>query len=92
METGTLLPVLAASLRRAETLATSVTSRGFDPTAKRTFYPELKLSLGQWWVFLVLGALWLGIAGTKLLYWLYLAEIYYHTSLRGLYDLARRWL
>ena len=35
---------------------------------------------------------WLAIVGTKLLWWLYVAEIYYHPSLRGLYDIARRWL
>lgn len=92
IETSLLLPVLAASLRRAETLATSVTSRGFDPTAKRTFYPELRLRHAEWSALLGLGAVWLAIVGTKLLWWLYVAEIYYHPSLRGLYDVARRWL
>ena len=92
METRLLLPVLAASLRRAETLATSVTSRGFDPTAKRTFYPELRLRRGEWLVLLGLGFAWMAVVGTKLLWWFYVAEIYYHPSLRGLYDLARRWL
>src|SRR6185437_16734272 len=38
-------PVLAAALRRASTLATSITTRGFDASSARTFYPELKLSL-----------------------------------------------
>lgn len=39
-----LLPtVLAAALRRASNLATSATSRGFSPTAERTFYPELRM-------------------------------------------------
>jgi energy-coupling factor transport system permease protein len=36
-----LLPVVAASLRRAESLAESVTARGFDPRSPRTFYPPL---------------------------------------------------
>jgi energy-coupling factor transport system permease protein len=43
-ELGVLLPVLAAALRRAARLATSVTSRGFSATARRTFYPELQMS------------------------------------------------
>jgi energy-coupling factor transport system permease protein len=40
-EVATLLPVIASSLRRAETLAESITARGFDPHAPRTFYPPL---------------------------------------------------
>lgn len=42
-EVQLLLPILAASLRRAETLAESVTARGFDPRAPRTFYPPLTM-------------------------------------------------
>lgn len=42
-EVGTLLPVIASSLRRAETLADAVTARGFDPRASRTCYPPLVL-------------------------------------------------
>jgi energy-coupling factor transport system permease protein len=38
-----LLPVVAASLRRAESLAESVTARGFDPRSPRTFYPPLMM-------------------------------------------------
>lgn len=40
-EVGVVLPVIAAALRRAETLAESVTARGFDPYRPRTFYPPL---------------------------------------------------
>jgi energy-coupling factor transport system permease protein len=40
-EIALLFPVVAASLRRAETLAESITARGFDPRAPRTFYPPL---------------------------------------------------
>ncbi|HEV7221426.1 MAG TPA: energy-coupling factor transporter transmembrane component T [Pirellulales bacterium] len=39
-----LLPVLAAAVRRATALATAVSSRGFSPTAERTFYPELRMT------------------------------------------------
>ncbi len=42
-EIGTLLPVVASSLRRAETLADAITARGFDPRARRTYYPPLVL-------------------------------------------------
>lgn len=37
-EIGFLLPVIAGALRKAETLAESVTSRGFDPRRTRTQY------------------------------------------------------
>jgi energy-coupling factor transport system permease protein len=46
-EFSLLLPVIAASLRRAETLAESVTARGFDPAAPRTFYPPLRMTLTE---------------------------------------------
>jgi energy-coupling factor transporter transmembrane protein EcfT len=42
-EFGILLPVIAAALRRAETLAESVTARGFDAYRPRTFYPPLAM-------------------------------------------------
>jgi len=42
-EVGVVLPVIAAALRRAETLAESVTARGFDPYRPRTFYPPLEM-------------------------------------------------
>ncbi|MGC3969387.1 MAG: energy-coupling factor transporter transmembrane component T [Pirellulales bacterium] len=42
-ELGILLPVIAASIRRAETLAESVTARGFDPRRPRTNYPPLRM-------------------------------------------------
>lgn len=40
-------PVLGAALRRASTLATSITTRGFDASNPRTFYPEMRMSLMQ---------------------------------------------
>jgi energy-coupling factor transport system permease protein len=42
-EIGTLFPVVASSLRKAETLADAITARGFDPRARRTYYPPLVL-------------------------------------------------
>lgn len=40
-EIGIILPVIAAAIRRGETLAESVTARGFDPYRPRTYYPPL---------------------------------------------------
>lgn len=42
-EVGVLLPVIAGALRRAETLAESVTARGFDHRRPRTHYPPLTM-------------------------------------------------
>jgi len=42
-EIGNALPVIAAALRRGETLAESVTARGFDPYRPRTYYPPLEM-------------------------------------------------
>lgn len=42
-ELGLLFPVVAAALRRAETSAESITARGFDAAAPRTFYPPLTM-------------------------------------------------
>lgn len=70
-----LLPtVLAAALRRAASLATSVSSRGFSPTAERTCYPEIKmralerltlvcLLTGTAGLALLKSAAWFGLSG-----------------------------
>jgi len=92
MEFALLLPVTLSLMRRSESLATSVASRGFDPSQKRTFYPELRLRAGECLLLIVLATTWAGLVATKSLYWIYLAEIYYAPWARGLYDFARRWL
>lgn len=92
MELAVLRPVLANSLRRASALATSVTTRGFDPTARRTWYPDLRLRPAERLGLAALAATGLALAAAKFLYWLYLGELYYHPELRGLYHLVRAWL
>lgn len=51
-EIGNVLPVIAAALRRGETLAESVTARGFEPNRPRTYYPPLVMgtweAIGAW--------------------------------------------
>lgn len=91
MELALLRPVLASSLRRATLLATSVSSRGFDPNAPRTFYPELRLRRVEIVALLLLGGSVGTLAVFKTLYWLYLGDLYYHPSLRWVYDTARNW-
>lgn len=91
-EMGLWVAVLAASLRRAEALAISVASRGFDPAARRTFYPPLRMRSGEWAALGVIAAGWTAVAAAKMLYWCYLAELYYDPRLRELYDFTRVWL
>jgi energy-coupling factor transporter transmembrane protein EcfT len=91
-EAALLMPVIAAALRRATSLATSVAARGFDPTARRKPYPPLKMSAIEVALTLILLSATGALLATKLLYWLYLAELYYRPGLRPLYDIARLWL
>lgn len=91
-EFAILIPVLAACLRRATALSTSIVSRGFDPLARRTFFPPLRLRPGELTTLVALAGSWLWLVGAKTLYWLYLADLYYRPGLRPLYDWVRRWL
>ena len=91
-ESALLMPVIAAALRRATSLATSVAARGFDPTARRKPYPPLKMSLVEIGLTATLLSATGAVLMAKLLYWLYLAELYFRTGLRPLYDFARTWL
>ncbi|HVW38580.1 MAG TPA: energy-coupling factor transporter transmembrane component T [Pirellulales bacterium] len=61
-----LLPVLAAALRRAASLATAAESRGFSPTAERTFYPELRMKAGEMLLVALLCAVCVIVLLTKL--------------------------
>jgi energy-coupling factor transport system permease protein len=91
-EAALLVPVIAAALRRATSLATSVAARGFDPTARRRPYPPLRMSPVEIALTATLLTATGAVLATKLLYWLYLAELYYRPGLRPLYDFARIWL
>jgi len=91
-EAALLMPVIAAALRRATSLATSVAARGFDPTARRKPYPPLKMSLVEIALTAALLSATCAVLAAKLLYWLYLAELYYRPGLRPLYDFARTWV
>jgi len=92
MEFALLQPVIAASLRRASSLATSLTARGFDATAARTNYPELSLSRKEIFLLALLLALSTGLATAKTLYWLAQGEFYRADSLAALYEFTGRWL
>lgn len=56
-EIGYLLPVIAGALRKAETLAESVTARGFDPRRPRTQFPPQVMRCGERWALAAIGTL-----------------------------------
>lgn len=92
LELALLMPVLAASLRRASALATAITCRGFDATRPRTFYPELRMSIAQRAALTGVVLLALGVSVVKSLYWLAEGDLYRTSALAGLYQFARDWL
>ena len=87
-----LSPILAHCLRRAGTLAVAVESRAFRAYGGRTYLEELrfspgeKLSLG---VFLVAAIL---VVAGKISYWSYQYGLFYHSSLRQVYEIAGTYL
>ncbi len=91
VELSVPLPVLAGAIRKARELSDALLTRGFDPLA------STNLLLPPWprWekigaiLFVLFAFICLAI---KLLFWLYLQDIFYLESWRGLYSLARNWL
>jgi energy-coupling factor transport system permease protein len=86
----TLFPVLARSIRRAATLSLSVEARGFGRAGTR------KLNLPNWkYGRLAAVSLWVCLStllAAKIVYWLQFSGIWYHQSLRPVYDLVKLWL
>jgi energy-coupling factor transport system permease protein len=64
------VPVLASALRRATSLSTAVTSRGFSPTGSRTSYPELRMRPGERLALTAIVAATLLLAAAWTLVWL----------------------
>lgn len=89
---GLLRPVLASCVRRATTLAASVSSRGFDPAQQRQIAGALRMN-----AFSLLAAVTAllasaALAAAKVLYLLYIHDVFYRTELRELYQFVRAWL
>jgi energy-coupling factor transporter transmembrane protein EcfT len=91
-ELALFTPVLASALRRASVLATSVASRGFDPTARRTFYPELRFTAFERAALAALAASGIGLLLVKSIYLLHTSQVYDSTRLTPFYDFVSQWL
>ena len=87
-------PVFANAIRRSRALAVSVESRAFDPVGGRSTRAAHASPLGFFGAAFLgfLSALLLAVAAMKLLHWMFLEEIYYSSSLRGVYDFVRTYL
>jgi len=91
-EVALLLPVVARSLRRAHALAETLDARGFDPVAPRTHSVALRFARWEPPLLALVGATVLAIAASRLLFALYVAEVWYHPGWRDFYGFVRDWL
>jgi energy-coupling factor transporter transmembrane protein EcfT len=91
-EAALLVPVIAAALRRAATLATSLTTRGFDAARPRTIYPVLRMNSGEQGALVLLFTGCLLLAALKSAYWLSVAGLVRIPALATCYEFARNWL
>lgn len=87
-----LQPLLARALRRSLTLAESLDTRGFHPTAPRRPREPLKFGALDHLVLFSCGLLLTGMVSFRTLFLLYRWEIYYLPSLRPLYSWVRFWM
>lgn len=88
----TLSPILANCLRRAGTLAVAVESRAFRAYDRRSYLEKLQFSSGEK---LLLAAYLLAAAAvvaSKISYLSYQYGLFYHPSLRLVYEFARTYL
>jgi energy-coupling factor transport system permease protein len=92
IEAALLVPVIAASLARAQRLATALTVRGFDATQPRTIYPAMVMSNPDRLLMAVLVGLCIGLSLAKSLFWLAVAGVARFEVLAPLYELTRDWL
>ncbi|HOZ45708.1 MAG TPA: energy-coupling factor transporter transmembrane component T [Candidatus Hydrogenedentes bacterium] len=91
-EIAGLRPVLAGAIRRSEEVALSIVTRGFAFGRARTALHEERLKPWHWGILAVMGGMLVGVAACKVLFWLYLSQIYYTSDLRDLYNFTRQWL
>lgn len=82
-------PVLAASIRRSETIAHAAASRGYQPDLRRSSLRPLRMSFAEKSMLAALGAVFLFILAAKMLYFLYESGLSYIPALQGLYQFTR---
>ncbi|WP_297057279.1 energy-coupling factor transporter transmembrane component T [Thermosulfurimonas sp.] len=91
-ELSVFYPLISLAVRQSRILADALLTRGFDPLS-----PGRKLFLPPWptrekWLSAALLLLGLAVLAVKILFWLYLQEVFYAPTLRPLYALVRNYL
>lgn len=92
LEVSLLRPVVARSWRRAQNLAESLDTRGFDPVSPRQPRRPLVMRPRDWGVLATAAVVSLSVVASRLLYVLYTAETLYVPALRPLYGFVRSFL
>lgn len=92
LEISLLRPMVARAWRRAQNLAESLDTRGFDPLSPHAPRQPLVLRHRDRAVLVTAAAVSALVCGSRLLYVLYTAETLYLPSLRPLYGFVRLWL
>ncbi len=85
-------PLFANAVRRSRALALSVEARAFDPSARRTALVEGRLGPGGVAALAILVAAVAAVVALKILNGLFVHDVYYSSSLRWAYELARSFL
>ena len=88
-ELYTIVPVLTGAIRRSREVADALLSRGFNPLANRTQYKTLSWSLWEKGIISLFFLCAITIATVKILFWLYVNQILYFSTLRPLYGIVR---
>ena len=85
-------PLFANAVRRSRVVALSVESRAFDPAAQRTRRTVSTLgAVGRVFLVALLAAL-AAVIALKTLNGLFLHDVYYSSSLGGVYEFVQAWL
>lgn len=92
LEVALLRPAVARSLRRARSLAESLDTRGFHPTAPRAVREPLVLTPADGVAVLGVSAVVIAAVAARALYVAYGAELYYAPGLRPVYAFVRAWM
>ena len=87
-----LTPTLAGCLKRGSVLAVSLESRAFRAHTARTYLKELTLSNLDKVLIVTVVLAAAAIVSPKILFNLYVSEIYYSCVLRGIYMFTRGYL
>ena len=92
LEVGLLRPIVARALRRAWSMAESLDTRGFDPTAPRAVMRPLIMNWWEKWLLMMAISLTIAALTGRVLFAFYETDSLYLPALREMYGLVRHYL